>query len=423
MRAPFSLLLLFTVALAGAQGPFDDVLAKFRSSDKAVRHRAVDQFIRRYDALAGEENRDAKARLALEQYRSLRYVGRFFKEAVDAGAAKPGEARAKMLHFAKLTKAGDTSPYGEPGNDWICGGVIDGNMDAARGALRYLVDRRPEIARDLIADPAVTYKGLLYRTLWDRGEAQDQHIALRLLNSPKLGLRMLGIEALGTYPTGEAQDRVLAATEDPKAWIRLKAAESLRVWHSDRAERALLRLLEDPNEGVWRTAAFSLRNFRSTLIVNAYRQRLAGDKASQDFAAAELAFHPDPTMVSDLVRRIEKEDYRFLDALAAIDSQKARDALLYFSESYGEGTRAAVLRAMRLAWGPEIEARLIRGLRDPSPEIVSAALFSVTSMGIRSALPTLATLHRYELADRWAVEGALRACLGLRYDDPLPMQR
>jgi HEAT repeat protein len=423
MRAPLSLLLLLAAPLAGAQGPFDDVLVKFRSPDKQVRHRAVDQFIRRYDAVRANGNLEAKGRLALEQYRSFRYVGRFFKEAVDAGEAKPGGVRAKMLHFAKLTKAGDYEPHGEPSMGFECGGVVDLNAHDAHGALGYLVDRRPEIARNLIAEPAVKQKGLLFRLLWSRGEEQDQRIALRMVKSPKLGLRLLGIQAMAAYPTGEAQNHVLAAAEDPCGWLRLEAAKILPIWHSDRAERALLRLLDDPNEMIGRIAAFSLRDFRSTLIVNAYRQRLAGDKASQDFAAAELAYHPDPTMVGDLVRRIQAEDYRFLDALAAIDSPKAREALLYFSESYEAETRAAVLRAMRLAKGPEIEARLIRGLRDPSPGIVSAALFSVTSMGMRSALPTLATMHRYELGERWAVEGALRACLGLSYSDPLPMQR
>jgi HEAT repeat protein len=109
-----------------------------------------------------------------------------------------------------------------------------------------------------------------------------------------------------------------------------------------------------------------------------------------------------------------------LAALAAIEDAKARTIVFDYLDDPNRELRAAAVNALGYMKSPLADTFLIQALRDPDHEILWTACEAVGRKGTPRAIPVLRELLRTRKDDTGWIESALRNCLGLKDDEPIP---
>jgi HEAT repeat protein len=247
-------------------------------------------------------------------------------------------------------------------------GFLDADPDSARAAAAALAalgpDAEPELLRAL-------------------GESSSER---RLLLLPIVGRR------------SAAAAELIGCLSDPNPSVRALACEALGRTGDDRIVPVLFERLEDPDARVSQGAVAAIQ-----AIGGAEVERRAAELARSTTSRARrpalriLAYFGSPATLPLFLEAMDDPDDRVRDVaangLAAIDDERARQALLDASNHSSPRTRATALRGLgqtdpsERAW-----QRLLAALSDADAWVRYYAVQALSRLGVRTSAAPIAAL-------------------------------
>jgi HEAT repeat protein len=428
MRLWFCALGLALASLAPASGEIDAIVARFQSPDRRVRQAAVNEFWGHIEQTShslferphssSESRRILNERLAYLDYMRC---GERLSEAVEAVASDVYGTRAYLCllyegtAFDEAREPSDEDPWG------TCG-----TGDTLTPTRTFVIRRRPEVALAMLGDSRLRFRSALLSELAAIKDRRARPWAIQYAQSSNRALRAAGIEALASFPDEETRKLVLRGVDDPFAQIRVASASALTAWTDENANRILVHLLNDPRKPVAERAHDVLTNREkaSPVAAAAYRRLLRESPERRDMAVRGLLAHPVRETLPDVLALFEGQDTftpaYVLAAIARIDAPAARSAVLGYVDDPRVEYRAGAVGALAYLKGNVVEPLLLQALRDPREEVVWAACKAIGERKTEGAVPILRELLQTWKGNKGPLEYALRSCLGLREDKPIP---
>jgi hypothetical protein len=432
MRLWFCALGLALASLAPASEEVDAIVARFQSPDRTVRQAAVKEFVTWVEAsmdlvekafAAGDSGLAFSRFTEVRRYYDYASCGEYLPAVLEATTAT---APSVAEGFLRGHLGGIESDAGFEPSDFqelLAGcGTGDHSWD---DALDFVLRRRPQVAERLLAKPDLKFRGFLLRRLAEIGYGGARKWAFRFCGASQRGLRASGVEALAKFPDSNSRATVLRLAADPSGQVRTSVAEALRTWQDDESARTLVRLLEDRRLMVVLEASASLTSWRTAVpaVSTAYLRMLRERPAFQQIALTGLLCHPTSEAIPDLRALLKGSDAPIGDALAAlaaIEDAKARTIVFGYLDDPNRELRAAAVNALGYMKSPSADTFLIQALRDPDQGIFWVACEAVGRKGAPRAIPVLRELLHTRKDDTPRIESALRNCLGLKDDEPIP---
>lgn len=257
-----------------------------------------------------------------------------------------------------------------------------GGTEAIETLLGFL-DADPDTARSAAAALASLGAAAEPELLRALGESSSER---RLLLLPIVGRRSL------------AAPELIACLSDPNPSVRALACEALGRTGDNRIVPVLFERLEDGDARVSQGAVAAIQAIGGAEVERraAELARSVGSRARRP-ALRILAYFGSPAMLPLFLEAMEDPDDRVRDVaangLAAIDDERARQALLDASNHPSPRTRATALRGLgqtdpsERAW-----QRLLAALSDPDAWVRYYAVQALSRLGVRTSAAPIAAL-------------------------------
>lgn len=238
------------LARSGSDADLPRITAAFSSPDVPLRHQAVIAFEAVY--------RRVKDPNVAYKYRLLARCGKLLVDAVDDIArSDPHRAEAQLKRWIKEEHEADEAKV--PDNQ-----AIGCDLEPARpidAAIQYVVDNRPEIARQMLDEPATTIQARLITALSAEAARDDLRYVNRLAADSNPNRRAAAVAAMGTLFYPENLNKALAAAKDPDLHVRASAMWTLRRFTSNESMLMLESGERDRSALVRTMAKNALREF------------------------------------------------------------------------------------------------------------------------------------------------------------------
>lgn len=409
-----------------AEDELDTALARLSSPDRSVRQATAakwEEYRMLYANRFGAELRGATSAEDREaicaKYRQQEKVwgcGRFLPTAVEA-VADPSLDSVRRFLMERYKEFPETI---EPDPEDVLRGGCGSYDRSPEFAMEYVVEKRAEAIRQVMADPNLPFRGELLIELARLRKPEERATAMQFLRSRSAGLRADGIYALMQYPAEAWESRVMGMVGDPSPTVRIAVARALERVNPERGEPILLELLRDRYRMVAESANFSLRDSKSAVVARAYAQLLV-QRPHWSFVVYGVEGHPSREAVGPLIaywNANTDELYGVPAALMASDPIAGRKFLLAATRDPEPARRCAALYGLAEVIGDAVDDALLAALSDRELEVVSVALDIVRERKPEGAVPVLREMlktKRYE--DLEQVTRTLRACLGMPEED------
>lgn len=417
---------LAMVGTARADKGLDDAVAKLSSHDRAVRQAAVLEiqswtkaFMKRLEKPRNVFEDEAVEReyLAARPHWHLICCEDYIGEVVEALADPRPNSALKFLRDQYKDADGDRPVKWGRDDEMVgvCGTGLDRSLPSA---IRYVVSKRPDVARALIADPSFGSRGALLRVLTGLRHPEDQAVAMRLTGSPNPSLRASAVLALSEYPAEGWLTRVLPLTEDRDPEVRYAVAWVLGHWEGERPRSPLLTLLQDPYRKVAQAASEALSDGEenSPELERAYLQVLQRHP-HWDFALHGLVAHATDISLGALLRHWKLKGAGWEDVpeiVGKIDSREGRKLVLDGARSRDPEVRERAIKEMSGLVGHDVEDAILAALGDRNENVKSAALDAVQERRLPEAIPILrAMVAQGTCANSEEVKRVLNLCLAI----------
>lgn len=263
-------------------------------------------------------------------------------------------------------------------------------MGHARGnALRALLKIGTEKAVDSVFEELRTFS-----PWFGMGTAQlvasynDKYVPRLLVSShdPDPLLRARSIYSLGlilrTFENTAIVDALTSALLDEDEEVREHAAQGLALSHPETAESALLEALSDSNIEVAQWAAEGLYTFeqhRDKALEVLIESLSHEDSLVRRHAAWALKRLTDKRAVPALIHMLQTDERRgpkcyALDALGALEDERAAQPLFTSLADEDEMVRAAAVKALPQLFGADVLPRFVEQLFDTDSSVQAAVI-------------------------------------------------
>jgi len=250
---------------------------------------------------------------------------------------------------------------------------------------------------------AATTRTLLLEALGRRGDRRVLPLVRRSASSGPAGTRAAAIDALGQI--GEARDvPMLARTAaDGPAEIAQAARTALRALRGVDIERAILAQTEARRAAVRLQSLEALRDRAAVAAAPRAARRVADPYADVRRAALRLlgslgSASEAPALLVRLRGTTDEDEREAIgDALNQITARWARQMEPVVLAAWEEATapaRPVLLHALSLVGGPRALEAVRSAVRDPSPEVASAAIRALADWPDASAAADLLRIVR-----------------------------